>query len=236
MMTTVGAATRRALLLLPFLGATASAQATLGGLSLQGTGAGFDIVDGSSTAPSTQSSSISISGFTSAIAPTSTNQTVTVRLNGLSHTWAGDLIARLEFNSAALGTTFTWNLFNRPGPGGFGTSKDFGGDYGFGQRDAPSGLFTGDLLDWFGENFGTVLPTGDYFGLDNPGDIFGGLLPNGVWSLVISDNFGGDSGRIGSWDLAFNADRPSQVPEPASIALLGLGLVGLATASRRRRA
>jgi hypothetical protein len=43
MLSHVGVAVRRALLLLPFAGAIASAQ-TLGGLALQGTGAGFNII------------------------------------------------------------------------------------------------------------------------------------------------------------------------------------------------
>lgn len=43
---------------------------------------------------------------------------------------------------------------------------------------------------------------------------------NGNWNLFITDDLGGDSGRLDSWSLTF-------VPEPASLSLLALGALGL---------
>jgi hypothetical protein len=243
MKTRVGVATRRALLLLPLIGGVASAQATLGGLTLQGTGAGLTLPllpTGSYT------SSITISGFTDYIAATATNQTVAVRLNSLVHTWAGDLSARVFFQSEALGTTFRWDLFSRPGRGvagsAFGTNRDYNGDYAFGEFNEDEGLYTGDLIDEFLFGPNTALASGNYFAFDafsgqdygSPGDIFGGLLPNGIWTLQLIDWEAGDGGSLGSWDLAFNAPSTA-VPEPSSFALLAFGVASLAAVARRRR-
>lgn len=238
MLTRVGAATRRALLLLPFVGGVAAAQATLGGLTQQGTGAGFNIVDNA-----TQSSSINISGFTTGIAPTATNQTVAVRLNNLTHTWAGDVTAWLSFQSAETSLTYEWYLFSRVGLGQFGTSRDFGGNYAFGEFDEPSDSYTGDLIDEAVFGAGTVIAGGDYFAFSlvngqdygSPFEIFGGLNPNGTWTLSLADAATGDAGSLGSWDLAFNV-ATAEVPEPTSAALLLLGVAAMAAARRRRQA
>ena len=236
MLSHFGVATRRALLLLPLLGTVAAAQATLGGLTLRGTGAGFNILDNQ-----TQSSSIVISGFSTAIEATPTNQTVAVRLNNLRHTFAGELTMRVNFASTALASTISWTLLARPGFQVFNTGfgANFLGNYGFGEYDEPNILFTGDVYDFMAWNTNGNLPTGDYFTFDgqeggSPGALFGGLSPNGTWSLSISDAATGDAGSVGNWDLAFNVS--STVPEPSSVALVAMGIVALAVVGRRRRA
>ena len=236
MLSRFGVAARRALFLLPLLGSVAAAQATLGGLTLRGTGAGFNILDNQ-----TKTSSIVISGFSTAIEATPTTQTVAVRLNDLRHTYAGDLTMRVDFASTALASTISWTLLARPGlqvvQGGF--SDNFLGNYGFGEYDQPNNLFTGDIYDFMAFSTNGNLPTGDYFAFDgqdygSPGALFGGLSPNGTWSLSITDAATGDTGSVGNWDLAFNVS--STVPEPSSVALMAMGIVALAVVGRRRRA
>ncbi len=234
----VAAAARRALLLTPLAFSIASAQATLGGLTLRGTGAGFGIVD-----LTTQSSSLVMAGFTSNIGPTVQNQTVAVRLNRLTHSWIGDLTIRVNFLSAALGTNHSWTLLAQPGSDvvGGGFNDDFTGDYAFGEFDLPNTLYQRDLYDYAQFGPTAVVPTGDYFAFDgqnygSPGAIYGGLNPNGTWTLSIADAAGGDVGAVGSWDLAFNVlTNNTVVPEPSSFVLMGMGLAALVYVGRRRR-
>ena len=67
---------------------------------------------------------------------------------------------------------------------------------------------------------GSVNPVGN---LDN----FVGQDPNGLWTLNIADTVGAD--QLGF----YSATLEITVPEPASLALLGLGLAGLGFSRRR---
>ena len=49
---------------------------------------------------------------------------------------------------------------------------------------------------------------------------FGGLDPNGTWSLFLQDRATGDQSQVTSWSLQIQA-----VPEPTTWALIGFGVI-----------
>ena len=63
---------------------------------------------------------------------------------------------------------------------------------------------------------------------------FNGQDAFGTWTLRVTDDEGADIGLINSWGL--DIEGRTTVPEPSSLAILGIGLAGLATMRRKQRA
>ncbi|MCA9284616.1 MAG: proprotein convertase P-domain-containing protein [Phycisphaerales bacterium] len=143
--------------------------------------------------------------------------TLSISIEGLTHTWAGDLTVRLtHIDSDRTGTAFA-----RIGSvgGGFGDSSNFGGDYNFGDA------FTGDL--WVVAASGDtnfVIPGGDYFpteldsGLIAPFSIsFGGESMPGTWRIEITDSAAQDTGSFTGWTVVFTGGgTPTLCGDPDS--------------------
>ncbi len=77
---------------------------------------------------------------------------------------------------------------------------------------------------------GTYRPTG-------PGSLsdFNGTSALGTWTLLVEDTVGADSLRFHSMQLDITTDGVAGVPEPATMSMLGLGLIALGLLSRRRK-
>ncbi len=125
----------------------------------------------------------------------------------ITHSYDADLVLRLSHGAT------TVLLANRQGGSGganytgtvFDDQADIGIDAGYAY--AP---YTG--------SFRPEEALAAFIGQDIFGD----------WTLTVTDSEAGDAGTIDAWGIS------AAVPEPASLALVGLGLLGLAVPRRRK--
>lgn len=184
---------------------------------INSSGAGFSFPDNNSAGTTS----------TIVIGPDETISNVQVDLFGLTHTWVGDLIARI---SSPLGTTA--DLFVRVGPGTFGDGSNLNGNYRFADGGADFAATAASI------GGGGVIPSGTYQPGTN-GDIpisltstFAGESTMGTWTLFISDNAQFDTGSLGGWGLDITSTATA-IPEPGPLMLVFLS--GIMALQRRRQ-
>lgn len=138
---------------------------------------------------------------------------VNVNLSSLSHSWDGDLLIQLI---SPTGTTVTLSANHGGSANNYiGTVFDDEASTSIAAGGAP---FTGS------------------FRPDQLLSAFDGQDAFGTWTLRVADQAWMDTGSINAWGLSLEGREASNVPEPASLALVSLALAGAAAGRRRKKA
>lgn len=162
------------------------------------------------------SSSITVNSSISSISDVQ----VTVDVAGAPTAWNGDYYAYLQYSSGLV------VLLNNLGGGPFGSP---GNGFTVTFSDAAANISTAPGLASTATLTGTYAPQGG--SLDST---FGGLNPNGVWTLFIADTQAGGVGELADWSLQITGNAAiAGVPDNGNtFALFGVS-AGLLFALKR---
>lgn len=105
-----------------------------------------------------------------------------------------------------------------------------------GQRGGSGNNFIGTVFD---DQAATAISAGaapftGSFRPDQALSTFNGIDAFGIWTLTVADIVSLDSGSINAWGLDLNGRQVGELPEPGSLALLSLALLGLGLARRKQ--
>jgi streptogramin lyase/subtilisin-like proprotein convertase family protein len=139
---------------------------------------------------------------------------VSVRLNGLHHSWAGDVEALLVGPQGQTALLLADSLEGSTGDVITERVITFDDDGLTSPVLLVNGIFKPILGTGASATFAPPAPTGDHM---SSLSVFDGTNPNGDWKLFVQDDFMGDRGVVaGGWslDIQTTGPAPAQVPGP----------------------
>lgn len=153
-------------------------------------------------------------------------------IEGLNHSWIGDLIITISHSTSGKSATLMHRVGSTSNPNSTGDSSDVNGTYMF--QDGNSSIWSeaanGDtdyvvtpgLYDASGVNETAV----------SLNALFGGELTNGDWTFAISDNNATQTGSFVQTSVEFVS--AIAVPEPGTMAIVVMGTLFGGVLLRRR--
>lgn len=188
---------------------------------------------------------------------------VSVTIEGLQHTWVGDLVATLRKVGPGNSTLASTTLFNRIlrdgiGPGdssNFGDGNGGGGNYTFVSREAdPTNASNPDNIWSVADDDNTLFDIPESQAVQLTASTFAQTLQNSYAAvnesgveLSLANAFAGQS-TAGTWEFRIEDQMNrevgsftgvtlnfSAVPEPSSLGLLAAGAVGFFYLRRRKK-
>jgi subtilisin-like proprotein convertase family protein len=173
-------------------------------------------------------STITVSGYTGTITD------VTVSLTGFHHTFVSDLGVVFSGPANQGMLLFDGGPDGGTGPAGDGSpinlvfSAAGSSTIPAGGTNLVSGTYLPGLND-FGDILDPPAPNSPY-AMDFSSLI--GQSPNGTYNLFIEDFVTFNNGGVGSWSITLSGISP--IPEPTSLTLLGVSVIGGLLCRRRR--
>lgn len=158
-------------------------------------------------------------------------QDASFSVEGLQHSWIGDLIISVEHSTSGKTATLLHRVGTTSNPGSTGDSSDVNGTYTFndGNPSIWTEAATGDTA--FVVPAGTYDASGVNEAIVNLNDLFAGESTAGTWTFTISDNNETQTGSFFQTSVSF----VSAVPEPSTYMILLLtALAGIVLARRNK--
>ena len=176
----------------------------------------------------------SSSGYVSTVTITDSEiiQNATFSIEGLTHSWIGDLTITVAHSTSGKTATLLHRVGMTSSPSSTGDSSDVNGTYMF--QDGNGSIWSEAAL---GDSSYVVRPgvysaSGMNEAIVSLDSIFSGELTNGDWSFTISDN---NATQIGSFVQTSVEFGSVAVPEPGSMTIVVAGILVGGFGFRHRR-
>ena len=157
-------------------------------------------------------------------------QDASFSIEGLQHSWIGDLIITVDHVNSGKSAVLMHRVGTTSNPGSVGDSSDMNGTYTF--QDGNASIWSTAASG--GTDFVVPSDVYDPSGVNESfvslNSIFGGEVTNGDWVFTISDNNETQTGTF----FQTSVDFITVVPEPGMMATLGIGVLLGGVCLRRR--
>ncbi|MEL7496242.1 MAG: PEP-CTERM sorting domain-containing protein [Planctomycetota bacterium] len=158
-------------------------------------------------------------------------QDASFSIEGLNHSWIGDLIITVSHSTSGKSATLMQRVGTTSNPNSTGDSSDMNGTYTFNDGNASIWTAAANGDTDFIVPGGTYDASGANESLVSLNDLFVGESTQGVWTFNVSDNNETQTGSFIRTSVSF----VSVVPEPGTYAAIVMSMLVGGVLLRRRQ-